>query len=106
MSWFRRVRSRRSAARELNKATQHTERMERIDVRAWLLKPNQKATRLEVYALLRQYDEARRWRETPGWKKAGIAFLLIMTWPYRAIRKRLRREAESEPEQEQEDGGR
>lgn len=106
MSWFKRTLSRRSHARRLNKATQHTERLERIDVRAWLLKPEQKATRLEVYTLLRQYDEARRWRETPVWQKALLALGLILSAPvripYRWIKERLQPEAEDEPQQEQE----
>lgn len=102
MSWFKRTLSRRSHARRLNKATQHTERYEELDVRAWLLKPDQKATRLEVYTLLRQYDKARRWRETAAWKKVLLAGWLIITWPVRAIRKRLQEGAQDSPEQEQE----
>lgn len=77
---------RRSQARRLNLATRQ-EREEEFDVEEWLLKPKQKATREEVYALLRQYHwEHGRARLRSRGKAARFLYAvwLVLTWPIRA----------------------
>ena len=99
--------SRRRHARAQNKATAHEHRFQDLDIPSWLTKPHQPATRLEVYTLLRRYDQARRWREKSILWKGIIALWLILTFPIRGpwgwARKAWarRHQAEDPPEQEQ-----
>lgn len=100
--------ARRSAARRLNKATAHENRLEELDIPTWLTKPHQPATRIEVFTLLRKYDQERRWRETSIFVKVIIAVWLVLTFPIRkpwgwAKRAWARRHQADPPEQEQQE---
>lgn len=89
--------SRRAHARRLNKRTAVTERGERLNIRTWLLKPQQPVTRIEAYALVREYhyaEKRRRLLRNP-FARVGLALWLIVTAPIRVPLRIWRRRHEA-----------
>lgn len=91
---------RRSLARRLNRETK-AKRQEPLDIEKWLLKPDQKVTREEAYALLRQWHfevfRQHQRRQLLTTRIARAVWLIVTTpirLPIRWFRRKVQRAAE------------